>query len=401
VKERDSLNADSGWRPATSVERYQAIDILRGLALFGVLVVNMLTGFRVPLLEHILTPHTEPGWANRLVDVLVAGALEFKALTIFSFLFGVGVAIQAERSAFWKVSARRFLVRRLAWLFILGAAHLFLIWNGDILALYAMCGLFLVPFFGLSWPALLVIGAAAIAVPEVADFGPSIPSGEAARELIEQARQVYGSASLLRIVEFRWHESWLLIVPLLIGILPRTTGLMYWGMAAWRSGILREPDRHRGKLVMALVPGAALGTAVTVNEVWASSSGSAPWPVLRAASSAGPILLALAYVSGLLLWLKPLRASTLPGLAAVGRMALTNYLLQSIVLGFVFYGYGFGLFGRIGSAAAMCIGLAIYATQLQLSRLWLRRFRFGPFEWLWRSLAYGQRQPMRRRQGCP
>jgi uncharacterized protein len=81
-------------------------------------------------------------------------------------------------------------------------------------------------------------------------------------------------------------------------------------------------------------------------------------------------------------------------------MALTNYLLQSIVLGFVFYGYGFGLFGRIGSAAAACIGLVLYAAQLQLSRLWLRRFRFGPFEWLWRSLAYGQRQPIRHRQGA-
>jgi uncharacterized protein len=76
-------------------------------------------------------------------------------------------------------------------------------------------------------------------------------------------------------------------------------------------------------------------------------------------------------------------------------MALTNYVLQSIVLGCIFYGYGFGLFGRIGSAAAAGVGLAIYSAQLQLSRFWLRRFRFGPFEWLWRSLAYGHRQPMR------
>ena len=95
---------------------------------------------------------------------------------------------------------------------------------------------------------------------------------------------------------------------------------------------------------------------------------------LRAASFAASILLALAYVSGLLLWLRPARISLLSGLAAMGQMALTNYLFQSIVLGFIFYGYGLGLFGRLGSGAAACIGLVLYAAQVQLSRLWLCRF---------------------------
>ena len=334
------------------------------------------------------------------MDLLVAGGLEFKALTIFSFLFGVGVAIQGERAASRNVRARSFLVRRLAWLFILGAAHLFLVWNGDILTLYAVCGLLLVPSLGLPWPTLFVIGAAAIALPEVVWFGLPLPSGDAATAQIAQARQVYGNAGFLAILDFRWHESRSLIAPLLIAILPRTTGLMYWGMAAWRSGILREPERHRAKLIVALALGGLVGATVTVNEVWATSSGSAPWPALQAANFAGPLLLALAYVSGLLLWSRPRRASSLPGLAAAGRMALTNYLLQSIVLGFVFYGYGFGLFGRIGSAPAACIGLALYAAQLQLSLWWLRHYRFGPFEWLWRSLAYGQRQPIRHGRGA-
>jgi uncharacterized membrane protein YeiB len=126
----------------------------------------------------------------------------------------------------------------------------------------------------------------------------------------------------------------------------------------------------------------------------------AGWQVMMACAMRpdlpGPILLALAYISGLLLWLNPRRTSHLPGFAAIGQMALTNYVLQSIVLGCIFYGYGFGLFGRIGSAAAAGFGLAIYGAQLQLSRFWLRRFRFGPFEWLWRSLTYWKAQPMRR-----
>ncbi len=108
------------------------------------------------------------------------------------------------------------------------------------------------------------------------------------------------------------------------------------------------------------------------------------------------ILMASAYGSGLLLWLDPRRTSRLPALAAVGQMALTNYVLQSIVLGCIFYGYGLGLFGDMGSAVAAAIGVATYSAQLQLSRFWLQRFRFGPLEWLWRSLSYGKRQPMRR-----
>jgi uncharacterized protein len=375
------LNADSRWQPATAAERYRTIDILRGLALFGVLMVNLLTVFRLPLLEYILRPHSDPGRANHAVDLLVAGFLEFKALTIFSFLFGLGIAIQAERAAARNVRAGSFLVRRMAWLFVLGSIHLFLIWNGDILALYAICGLLLLPFLRLRWPALLVIGAVAIALPEFVPLGLPWPSGPAAAALIAQAHKVYGNGRFLEILSFRRQESWSLIVPLLVSILPRTVGLMFWGVAAWRSGIFREPERHRRGLVIAFALGAALGGAITA---------------LQTANTAAPILVALAYVSGLLLWLTPARAAAFRGLAATGQMALTNYLVQSIVLGFLFYGYGFGLFGKLGSAAAACIGVALYAVQVQVSRLWLERFRFGPVEWLWRSLTYGQRQPFRR-----
>lgn len=394
------MKAESAWQPAAPAERYRTIDILRGLALFGVLLVNLLTVFRIPLLEHILRPLADPGAADRAVNLLVAGALEFKAFTIFSFLFGVGIAIQAERAASRKIRPRRFLACRLGWLFLLGAAHLALVWNGDILALYAVCGLLLLPFLGLPWPALFVMGAAAIALLEFVPFGLPLPSGPSAAALIAQARQVYGDGAFLAILKFRWQESWALILPLLIAILPRTAGLMYWGMAAWGSGILQEPDRHRHKLAAAFALGGAGGGAITINEVWAASSGTAPWPALRAAGAAGPLLLALAYASAVLLFSRTRRAGPLPALAAAGQMALTNYLLQSLVLGFVFYGYGLGLFGRMGAAEAACLGVALYAAQLQLSRIWLRHFRFGPFEWLWRSLAYGHRQPMRQRRGA-
>jgi uncharacterized protein len=389
------MNIVSDWRPAGSRERVRTIDIIRGLALFGVLIVNILSDFRVPLLEHFRRPFADSHGVNRLVELLAAGVLEFKALTIFSFLFGVGIAIQLERATSRDINARYFLLRRFAWLFALGTLHLFLVWNGDILTLYAVCGLLLVPLVGLPSPVLLLIGAALIVIPEFVSFGSRLPSGPAAAALIAQTRQVYGNQGFIAILKFRWHESWLLIVPVVIMVLPRTTGLMCWGVAAWRSGIVRGPERHRRKLAVALVIGAAIGGAITANDVWAASSGWTLWPALQNTHLDASIFLALAYVSGLLLWLNPQRTSRLPGLSALGRMALTNYVLQSIVLGCIFYGYGFGLFGRIGSAAAAGIGLVIYGAQMQLSRIWFRHFRFGPFEWLWRSLAYGQRQPMR------
>jgi len=388
-------NPAAKWHPASREERIPAIDIIRGLALFGVLIVNILEVFRLPLLEHILRHYTGLQGADRAVEVFAMGVLEFKALTTFSFLFGVGLAIQMERASSRNVGARYFLARRLGWLLVLGAMHMFLIWNGDILTLYAICGLLLLPLAGLPWPSLVLIGAACIALPEFAWFGIQFPSGSDATSLIARTREVYGNEGYLAILRFRWQETWSFIVPILISVLPRTVGLMYWGAAAWRSGILLSPERHRGKLAMCLLAGATVGGMLTANDTWAGASGHTLFPWLKNTHLDASILLALAYVSGLLLWLTPRLAARLPGLAAMGRMALTNYLVQSVVLGWVFYGYGFGLFGRVGPAVAAGIGVAIYMMQVYLSRFWLQRFRFGPFEWLWRSLSYGLRQPMR------
>lgn len=387
---------DLVWQSAPPSSRHRNIDIIRGLALFGVLMVNLWSAFRVPLLESILQHYSHAGSVNHAIDLMIAGILEFKSLTIFSFLFGAGIGIQLDRAATCNIGGLAFLVRRFLWLLILGAAHMFLIWNGDILALYAICGLLLVPFVALPWQAHALIGAALIALPEIASFNVALPSGTTAIAATAEARRIYGSGGFLPILTYRWHEAWSLIVPLLTSVLSRTVGLMCWGLAAWRGGVFREPPRHRRKIVAALVSGIVVGVPVTLNDISKASTGSALFPRLHAPHLDASIWLALAYLSGLLLWLTPQRVLRFPRLAAMGRMALTNYLVQSVVLGFVFFGYGFGLLGRTGSALGAGIGLALYVTQLQLSLMWLNRFRFGPFEWLWRSLAYGGPQPIRR-----
>ena len=357
------------WGPATSAERYRVIDIVRGLALFGVLIVNLMSDFRIPLLEFILRPPDD--WVDRVIKF----ALEFKSLTTFSFLFGVGFAIQMERASIRGQHAHLFLLRRMLVLLVIGVIHLFLIWNGDILTLYGVCGLLLVPALGLRWPWLAGIGVMWIALPEIRWFDWHFPDPAG----IAEARHVYGDEGFVAILRYRWTESWVLIAPILRSVLPRTVGLMYLGAAAWRSGILRTPERHKTLLTGALLLGVIGGSFLTVRHVNHIDS---------------TLVMAMGYVAGLLLWFTPERSARWPRLAALGQMALTNYLMQSIVLGFVFYGYGLGLFGRISAPAAAAIGVALYVAQVYFSRWWLNRFRFGPIEWLWRSLSYGRRQPM-------
>jgi uncharacterized protein len=322
--------------------------------------------------------------------MLVAGLLEFKAFSLFSFLFGMGIAIQAERAAFRGVNLAAFLVRRFLVLLVVGVCHLVLIWNGDILVLYAVCGLVLIPFLRLPPRVLLVLGAAALALPHMVPWGMPWPSGEGLRAHVGAATRIYSQGGFLEILKFRWYETRYFMAPLVWGVLPKTVCLMFWGVAAWRSGVVREPERHQRLLRAIFWGGGAIGGTVTALQVLARSSGRASGVPGLLQEFGSYLPLAFAYAAGVLLWLRPSR-----NLAAVGQMALTNYLLESVILGFLFYGYGFGLFGRLGSAVAAGIGIALYGVQVAWSRWWLERFRFGPFEWLWRSMTYGRWQPLR------
>lgn len=383
------------WQPVTTAERYAALDVIRGLALLGVLLVNLHSNFRVSLAEHILTFHASPGWIDRATDVAIAALLEFKAFSLFSLLFGAGMAIFADRAAQHDVNPNRFLVRRFLVLLALGLGHLYLIWNGDILTLYALCGLLLLPFLQLPAAALVATGVAAFVIPYVIPWGLGGPSEETMRELGAEAGQVYATGGFQDVLEFHWRETHRFILPLVVGVLPRTLGLMALGAAAWRAGLFQNPNEHRRLLWTVALIGSTIGGTATLLAVLASSTGQPTGvpPGLVEAFSSAP--LALAYAAGLVLALEsPSVIRAAAPFAAVGQMALTNYLIQSVVLSLLFYGYGLGLHGRLGSAAAAGVGLIVYAGQMVCSRVWLQRARFGPVEWLWRSLTYGRSQPL-------
>ena len=376
--------------PVGPSERIDAIDVLRGIALFGVLAMNIVTVFRVSIFAQFLSSAEPAGPLDRAVGAVLEVAVDFKALALFSLLFGVGLAIQFERLA---GNPRRtiLLVRRLAVLLAIGLAHLTLIWNGDILVEYALAAFVVLPLlFGPRW----LLGSAALLLLALYVIAPLLPpvmplpgrAGIAA--LVEDATRVYGTGGFFDVLAFRIREV-PAMVPLHVWLVPRTLALFLLGAFAWRSGIVRHASAHRRLLFGAAIAAILLGAALEL-----AAAGRWRYPVERL----GAVVLALGYAAAVI------AAVSLPGgrrmlgwAAPLGRMAFTNYLAQSVICGWIFYGYGLGQFGRLGVAATLAIGVLIYVAQVMFSAWWLRRYRFGPVEWFWRTCMYGEVPPMRLR----
>jgi len=380
-------------RPIGSAERIDAIDVLRGIALLGVVAMNVVTEFRVSFFERFLFPRASLSPIDGIVETILMLFVDLKALALFSLLFGAGLAIQFERLG---KSERRavLLVRRLAALLAFGLIHLCLIWNGDILTHYALVGFIVLPFlFGPRW--LLVVAA-------LTSFGmylamqayppPGLWPGTAAlAQDVVEARRIYPTGGFLDVLVFRLREI-PLIANLHVYIFPRTIGLFLLGALAWRAGILRNPPRRVIFSIAIICIG--LGAALILANAGRLIAGGR---IVLVAEPLGTILLALGYGAGIIGIANLDRGRRLLDWAApVGRMAFTNYLAQSIILGWIFYGYGLGLFGKLGVTSALAIGLAVYFVQVPFSAWWLGRYRYGPVEWLWRTLMYGEAQPMRK-----
>lgn len=378
-------------RPIGSAERIDAIDVLRGIALLGVVAMNVVTEFRVSIFERFLFPKAALSPIDSVVETILMLAVDLKALALFSLLFGAGLAIQFERLA---GTTRRatLLVRRLAVLLVFGLIHLCLIWNGDILTEYALAGFIVLPFlFGPRW--LLAVAALACLALYLAMqvFPPPElwPGTSALAQDAVEARRIYPSGDFQDVQAFRLREI-PLIAYLHAYIFPRTTGLFLLGALAWRMGMLQNPPRHLLFAIAAacIVLGGALILADAGRLIPAGRIGVLAEPL-------GIILLALGYGAAIIGTANLARGKKLLGWAApVGRMAFTNYLSQSVILGWIFYGYGLGLFGKLGVTSALAIAVAIYIAQVFFSAWWLARYRYGPIEWLWRTLMYGKAQPM-------
>jgi uncharacterized protein len=398
-------------RLAPQAERIPVVDSIRGFALLGVLLMNIQFFFRGPSEAYAFSPHPFPGAADVAADWILALFFEGKSVSLFSFLFGVGLAIQLERADATGVGFRRYAFRRLSVLLLFGAIHIALLWMGDILHVYAVLGFAMLLFLRrrprtlLIWAGVLLllpwlVTSAAILVGVLLPT-PARPFNPArAMAMLAESLRAYGAGTWVEAARFRLRDYVHHTSPgMLARFLPYAFGLFLLGLWTWKRGILRAPQASlpflRRFFAVAFPSGLALTLAYTIASEAHRRSPLGNWLGITEQMIGTP-LLALSYGAGLLIlsqrdaW-RPILAP----LAPVGRMALTNYLMHSVVMTWLYNGYGLGLYGKVGPALAALLGAALFALQIPLSGWWLSRHRFGPVEWLWRTLTYGEIQPMR------
>lgn len=401
--------------PVPARERIDVIDVLRGFALFGVLLANALwyfSGFGdLTQLEVQQLP------ANSLDPVVFELERFFvtdKFISIFSFLFGMGFALQMRRAAERGVPVKHFYVRRMLWLLAFGIAHALLGFYGDVLHLYAVLGLLLIGWVARSERSLVGWGLAfavvlPVAVRALAWGLPLLTDGAIDPEAVSEARRgvafahhaEFAGSSYAGVIRANAIDLWSrLSTDVLVASVLASFGKFLLGVWAGRTGLLAGesvPWLRRG-VAWGLVLGVACEGTVVADAIFpALDTGTWGARVAEAALwDAGVLALATSYVCAIvLLFRRPDWNRTLGFLAPVGRMALTNYLGQSVACILIFYGVGLGWYGHVGPTAVLGISVVVFAAQAAASAWWLRRFQFGPAEWAWRSLAYGQRQPFR------
>ena len=397
------------------------MDVLRGFALLGIAIVNHAQG-SAPLQAIAADLGLWKEGVDRIAVFFIQWLAEGKFYPLFSFLFGLGFGLQMERIEGRGLGFSGLYVRRQIVLLLLGLVHAFLIWYGDILTLYAVLGLLLLWLFQRRHPRTLLVWAAVCllipillvgALTAAVELGRSVPEARAeldqsfaqqaagARTEAAEATRVYSSGSYWEVTGQRARDvAYLLSVYPFFA--PTVLGLLLLGLYAARRGFLADPPAHEGLIRRLFAWGLPLGLSLNLVYALASQNSVRSQPSIlgligETAWGIGGPLLALAYAAGLvLLWRRspPWRARLRP-VELAGRMALTNYLLQSVLAVLFYHGYGLGMYGRVGPAGGLLLVAAIYAFELAFSTWWLARFRFGPVEWVWRSLTYGAPQPMR------
>ena len=407
--------------PVRPQERIQVIDMLRGFALLGILLVNMEL-FNYSIYESVLGSHTPATMLDQLARWFVAFFAEGKFYSMFSFLFGLGMALQFQRAEAKGVPFVATYARRLLVLMVIGLIHGYLFWIGDILFLYSLLGFALLFLFRKAKPRTLLIWVGiCLAIPVLlnaalwglmglAQFAPDGPAMMeemwASQEaqylaLAAESNYIYATGTFAEITRQRTAEMWFMY-----SILPfmgfNVLATMLLGMYAGQRRIFQELESHISLIRRVWWWGLGLGVLGNFMYVWFLQSASRMMPtgattLAVVGQTIGAPALSLFYMASLVLLVQksPTWHGRLAPLAATGRMAMTNYLMQSVICTLLFYGYGLGLYG-IGIAAGLATAVVIYTIEVLWSGWWLQRFRFGPMEWLWRTLTYLTPQPLRR-----
>ncbi len=400
--------------PTTQSERILSLDALRGFAVLGILVMNIQHFSMVGPAYFNPTAYGDLTGLNYVVWLLSHLFFDMKFMAIFSMLFGAGIVLMADRMEASGRKPARVHYRRTFILLLFGIAHAWLIWTGDILYSYAMCALLVYLFRKRQPKTLIILGVLSISVASLIslagqfsmDFWPedqiaamtkfwSPDEEQVAAELAAyrggwsaQNEYRFFMAAQMQISSFLFAVSW------------RAGGMMLVGMGLYKLGVFSAALSAKAyrKMILAAV---FLGLPLVWAGVWfRESTGWAMETGFFGGSQFnywGSVFVALGWIGAMMLFCQSKAGTRLyNALAAPGQMALTNYLTQTLICTTLFYGHGFGLYGHVERTGQILIVFAVWVVQLLWSPWWLARYRFGPFEWLWRSLTYWRLQPLKR-----
>jgi len=419
--------------PVLGTQRISSIDTLRGVAVLGILVMNI-PWFALPS-SSFFNPLTAGGFEGMdyLAWLISHLFFDWKMITIFSLLFGAGVVVFTQRAEERQGKSAALYYRRMGWMILFGLIHGYLIWAGDILYTYGMCGLWVYLFRRRAPWLLITIGVVLLAI----GLSSNIAGGfffEQARDVAKEAEAVIAAGGTPTPQQSAMLETWRGLNPgpeelaaeaaafrgswwdltlhqapwvfwfqtfmFLSLMVWRTGGLMLIGMALMKLGVFSAARSARAYAAM-MIAGYLVGLPIVyagaqdnirhefdlVHGFQFAMQFNYVGSLFVAAGHIGLVML----VCRLGLW----RGAT-GALAAVGQMAFTNYLMHSLICSLIFNGYGLGWWNTLSRIETLGVVLGVWTLQLIVSPIWLRHFHFGPLEWLWRSLTYWQARPMRR-----
>lgn len=405
-------------RPISLPDRIEVIDVLRGIAVCGILIGNMQWnsgyGFMPPAMAEAWPVYDKV--AQYLVHVFVEG----KFYSIFSLLFGFGFALQIDRAVQRGDTNASVFKRRLFWLLVIGIIHA-AIWAGDILSVYALMGFILLLFRRKSDESLLKWTFWLMVVPVIyfavmlalfLAFAPPDTAtvvAKAQTEMFQSAMNVVPNGGFFQIIR-EYNVG--MVIGRWAGLLlqmrfPKILAMFLLGFYAHRKGYFQRPLDHQPFIRKVMTYGLGLGLVCNPLFAWFAHS-EADFPpsfsgligIVMYAIGVPALAVGIAALV-VTLWQNGAWRKVLRIFAPVGRMALTNYLTQTAVSLFIFYGWGLGYYGKVGALTATLIAFGIFATQVVISTIWLKYFAYGPMEWIWRQLTYQRRLNILRPQTDP
>lgn len=400
---------DENIHPVTAKQRHIILDALRGLALLGICLANYQEFSLYSFLDSSVTGAMPTSGIDRVVRYIHYILIDGKFYTLFSILFGIGFSIILSNSAQKGKNGLKLFYRRMSVLFLFGLFHMVFLWAGDILILYAFLGFFLPLFRNLSDRKLLTYAGVLLVLPIFLDAGVEFFSWNLAAPAINATAYFHHQFGItgetfpvwlaekqnyLDVLKFNIAGSFIRMQEFIEGNrFFRVLGLFLLGLYIGRNKIYANIEMHKSLIRKVCSYGFLVGVPATLLYSYSAMNGH-PWSltVHSILYTISVFPLSIAFITGICLWYLQHKQHYLLGVfVAPGRMALTNYIMQSVFGIIIFYGIGFGLGASVGLVYVELIAVGIFIVQAIYSHLWLSKFQYGPLEWIWRMLTYSKR----------